>query len=108
MEGALKIKELSYINTIGIVAGEMEHGSIALIDSSVLVIAIIPYDNLFFKTLSNIQEIIARKGKVIAFSDKQGVPFLRGICKDVIQLPDVDGHSVRCRRLYIRLWAHTG
>ncbi|WP_395462720.1 glutamine--fructose-6-phosphate transaminase (isomerizing) [Wolbachia endosymbiont of Cantharis cryptica] len=90
MEGALKIKELSYINTIGIAAGEMKHGSIALIDSSVLVIAIIPYDNLFFKTLSNIQEIIARKGKVIAFSNKQGVPFLRGICKDVIQLPDVD------------------
>ncbi|MGL9732780.1 MAG: glutamine--fructose-6-phosphate transaminase (isomerizing) [Wolbachia sp.] len=90
MEGALKVKELSYINTIGIAAGEMKHGSIALIDSSVLVIAIIPYDNLFFKTLSNIQEIIARKGKVIAFSDKQGMPFLRGICKDVIQLPDVD------------------
>ncbi|NUY39222.1 glutamine--fructose-6-phosphate transaminase (isomerizing) [Wolbachia endosymbiont of Litomosoides brasiliensis] len=90
MEGALKIKELSYINTIGIAAGEMKHGSIALIDSSVLVIAIIPYDDLFFKTLSNIQEVIARKGKVIAFSDKQGVPFLREICKDVIQLPDVD------------------
>ncbi|WP_168464400.1 glutamine--fructose-6-phosphate transaminase (isomerizing) [Wolbachia endosymbiont of Ctenocephalides felis wCfeT] len=90
MEGALKIKELSYINTIGIAAGEMKHGSIALIDSTVLVIAIIPYDNLFFKTLSNIQEIIARKGKVIAFSDRQGIPFLRGICTDVIQLPEVD------------------
>jgi glucosamine--fructose-6-phosphate aminotransferase (isomerizing) len=90
MEGALKIKELSYINTIGIAAGEMKHGSIALIDSTVLVIVIIPYDGLFFKTLSNIQEIIARKGKVIAFSDKQGVPFLRGVCADVVQLPNVD------------------
>lgn len=90
MEGALKIKELSYINTIGIAAGEMKHGSIALIDSTVLVIAIIPYDNLFFKTLSNIQEIIARKGKVIAFSDKQGAPLLKGICIDVVQLPEVD------------------
>ncbi|WCR53117.1 MAG: Glutamine--fructose-6-phosphate aminotransferase [isomerizing] [Wolbachia endosymbiont of Ctenocephalides orientis wCori] len=90
MEGALKIKELSYINTIGIAAGEMKHGSIALIDHTVLVIAIIPYDNLFFKTLSNIQEIIARQGKVIAFSDKRGVPFLRGICHNVIQLPEVD------------------
>ncbi|MDM8335703.1 glutamine--fructose-6-phosphate transaminase (isomerizing) [Wolbachia pipientis] len=90
MEGALKIKELSYINTIGIAAGEMKHGSIALIDSSVLVIAVIPYDSLFFKTLSNIQEIIARKGRVIAFSNKQGVPFLREICKDVVQLPDAD------------------
>lgn len=90
MEGALKIKELSYINTIGIAAGEMKHGSIALIDSTMLVIAIIPYDNLFFKTLSNIQEITARKGKVIAFSDKQGVPFLKEICADVVQLPDVD------------------
>ncbi|MCV3769509.1 MAG: isomerizing glutamine--fructose-6-phosphate transaminase, partial [Wolbachia pipientis] len=87
MEGALKIKELSYINTIGIAAGEMKHGSIALIDSSVLVIAIIPYDNLFFKTLSNIQEIIARKGKVIAFSDKKGVSLLRKVCTDVVQLP---------------------
>lgn len=84
MEGALKIKELSYINTIGIAAGEMKHGSIALIDSTVLVIAIIPYDNLFFKTLYNIQEIIARKGKVIAFSDKQGAPLLKGICIDVV------------------------
>ncbi len=90
MEGALKIKELSYINTTGIAAGEMKHGSIALIDSTVLVIAIIPYDDLFFKTLSNIQEIIARKGKVIAFSDKQGAPFLRGVCADVVQLPDTD------------------
>lgn len=90
MEGALKIKELSYINTIGIAAGEMKHGSIALIDSTVLVIAIIPYDNLFFKTLSNIQEIVARKGKVIAFSDEQGVPFLTEICEDIIQLPKVN------------------
>ncbi|WCR57793.1 glutamine--fructose-6-phosphate transaminase (isomerizing) [Wolbachia endosymbiont of Ctenocephalides felis wCfeJ] len=90
MEGALKVKELSYINTIGIAAGEMKHGSIALIDSSVLVIAIIPYDSLFFKTLSNIQEIIARKGNVIAFSNREGLPFLRGVCADVVQLPDVD------------------
>lgn len=90
MEGALKIKELSYINTIGIAAGEMKHGSIALIDSTVLVIAIIPYDDLFFKTLSNIQEIVARKGKVVAFSDKQGMPFLKEICADVVQLPEVD------------------
>ncbi|RXG62107.1 Glutamine--fructose-6-phosphate aminotransferase [isomerizing] [Armadillidium vulgare] len=90
MEGALKIKELSYINTIGIAAGEMKHGSIALIDSTVLVVAIIPYDDLFFKTLSNIQEIIARKGKVIAFSDRQGAPLLKGICIDVVQLPEVD------------------
>lgn len=90
MEGALKIKELSYINTIGIAAGEMKHGSIALIDHTVLVIAIIPYDSLFFKTLSNIQEIIARNGKVIAFSDKQGVPFLKSICHNVTQLPEVE------------------
>ncbi|QKX02580.1 glutamine--fructose-6-phosphate transaminase (isomerizing) [Wolbachia endosymbiont of Dirofilaria (Dirofilaria) immitis] len=90
MEGALKIKELSYINTTGIAAGEMKHGSIALIDSSVLVIAIIPYDNLFFKTLSNIQEITARKGKVIAFSDKQGASFLREACTDIVQLPGTD------------------
>lgn len=89
MEGALKIKELSYINAIGISAGEMKHGSIALIDSTMLVIAIIPYDNLFFKTLSNIQEIIARKGKVIAFSDKAGVIFLKKICEETVELPEI-------------------
>ncbi|WP_333023695.1 glutamine--fructose-6-phosphate transaminase (isomerizing) [Wolbachia endosymbiont of Pentidionis agamae] len=90
MEGALKIKELSYINTIGIAAGEMKHGSIALIDENVLVVAIIPYDNLFFKTLANVQEIITRKGKVIAFTDEQGIPFLQSICEKIIRLPKVD------------------
>ncbi|MDN5247958.1 MAG: glutamine--fructose-6-phosphate transaminase (isomerizing) [Wolbachia endosymbiont of Tyrophagus putrescentiae] len=90
MEGALKIKELAYINTIAIAAGEMKHGSIALIDDAVLVIAIIPYDNLFFKTLSNIQEIVTRRGKVIAFTDIKGASFLKEICEDVIQLPTVD------------------
>ena len=90
MEGALKIKELSYINAIGIAAGEMKHGSIALIDSTVLVIAIIPYDDLFFKTLANIQEVVARSGKVIAFSDKQGTPFLKTICEDIVELPKVE------------------
>ncbi len=90
MEGALKIKELSYINTIAIAAGEMKHGSIALIDDTVIVIAIIPYNNLFFKTLSNIQEIVARNGKVIAFSDKQGIPFLSKVCEDIVELPEVD------------------
>lgn len=107
MEGALKIKELSYINAIGISAGEMKHGSIALIDSTMLVIAIIPYDNLFFKTLSNIQEIIARKGKVIAFSDKSGVIFLKEICEETVELPEV--HSFISPVLYsvaIQLLAH--
>ncbi|OEY87154.1 glutamine--fructose-6-phosphate aminotransferase [Wolbachia pipientis] len=90
MEGALKIKELSYINTIAIASGEMKHGSIALIDDAVIVIAIVPYNNLFFKTLSNIQEIVARNGRVIAFSDKQGIPFLGEICENIVELPETD------------------
>ena len=69
MEGALKLKEISYIHAEGYAAGEMKHGPIALIDRSVPVVAIAPSGPLFEKTASNLQEAAARGGQVIAFSD---------------------------------------
>ncbi len=69
MEGALKLKEISYIHAEGYAAGELKHGPIALIDENVPVIGIAPNDDLSGKTISNLQEIMARKGKVILLSD---------------------------------------
>jgi glucosamine--fructose-6-phosphate aminotransferase (isomerizing) len=73
MEGALKLKEISYIHAEGYPAGEMKHGPIALIDDNMPVVVLAPTDALFEKTASNVQEVIARGGKVIFFSDKAGI-----------------------------------
>jgi glucosamine--fructose-6-phosphate aminotransferase (isomerizing) len=73
LEGALKLKEISYIHAEGYAAGEMKHGPIALIDESVPVIVIAPHDQHFEKTISNMQEVMARGGKVLLISDKEGV-----------------------------------
>jgi len=69
LEGALKFKEISYIHAEGIPSGELKHGTLALVDKDTYVIAIIPNNDLFDKSFSNIQEIIARDGKIIAISD---------------------------------------
>ena len=69
LEGALKLKEISYIHAEGYAAGEMKHGPIALIDETVPVIVIAPSDELFDKTASNMQEVVARGGQVIFLSD---------------------------------------
>jgi glucosamine--fructose-6-phosphate aminotransferase (isomerizing) len=71
LEGALKFKELSYVHAEAYAAGEMKHGPIALIDPEFLTIAIAPRDELFAKTFSNIEEIAARNGPVLAITDKQ-------------------------------------
>ncbi len=63
LEGALKLKEISYIHAEGYAAGEMKHGPIALIDENVPVIVIAPHDALFEKTISNMQEVMARGGR---------------------------------------------
>lgn len=76
MEGALKLKETSYVHAEGYPAGEMKHGPIALIDAHSVCIVLAPYDELFSKMLSNVQEIIARQGKVIFLTDKQGAESL--------------------------------
>jgi glucosamine--fructose-6-phosphate aminotransferase (isomerizing) len=84
LEGALKLKEISYIHAEGVAAGELKHGSIALIDEEIYTIAIAPYDSLFEKTMSNIQSIAARKGKIIGISDQKGHDALKDLCNNII------------------------
>jgi glutamine---fructose-6-phosphate transaminase (isomerizing) len=72
LEGALKLKEISYIHAEGYAAGELKHGPIALIDEKMPVIVIAPHDRVFEKTLSNMQEVAARGGKIILVTDPQG------------------------------------
>lgn len=72
MEGALKLKEISYIHAEGYASGELKHGPIALIDKSVPVIVMAPHDGLFDKTVSNMQEVIARGGRVVLITDAAG------------------------------------
>jgi glucosamine--fructose-6-phosphate aminotransferase (isomerizing) len=90
MEGALKLKEITYIHAEGYAAGEMKHGPIALIDRSVPIVAIAPSGPLFEKTASNLQEAAARGGQVIVFSDVAGAAKLRGIAAATVVLPTVD------------------
>jgi glucosamine--fructose-6-phosphate aminotransferase (isomerizing) len=90
MEGALKLKEISYIHAEGYAAGEMKHGPIALIDRNVPVIAIAPSGPLFEKTASNLQEAAARGGQLIVFSDAEGAAKLKGIAAETVVLPTVD------------------
>jgi glucosamine--fructose-6-phosphate aminotransferase (isomerizing) len=90
LEGALKLKELSYIHAEGYPAGEMKHGPIALIDPTVPVIAVLPSGPLFEKTASNLQEAAARGGRIILFSDAAGVAKLAGITTHSVTLPDCD------------------
>jgi glucosamine--fructose-6-phosphate aminotransferase (isomerizing) len=90
LEGALKLKEISYIHAEGYAAGEMKHGPIALIDKDVPVIAIAPSGPLFEKTASNLQEAAARGAQVIVFSDATGAAKLAGIAAETVVLPSVD------------------
>jgi glucosamine--fructose-6-phosphate aminotransferase (isomerizing) len=90
LEGALKLKEISYIHAEGYAAGEMKHGPIALIDEAVPIIVIAPSDELFDKTASNTQEVVARGGKVIFLSDKAGIEKLGDIALTSVELPAVD------------------
>ena len=90
LEGALKLKEISYIHAEGYAAGEMKHGPIALIDEHVPVIVIAPSDELFDKTASNMQEVIARGGRVIFLSDAAGIAKLGDMAAATIELPAVD------------------
>lgn len=86
LEGALKLKEISYIHAEGYPAAEMKHGPIALIDSDMPVVVIAPHDEMYQKVLSNIQEIKARKGKVIALVSK-GDDTISKIADEVIEIP---------------------
>src|SRR6185369_5469805 len=72
LEGALKLKEISYIHAEGYAAGELKHGPIALIDEKMPVIVIAPHDGVFEKTVSNMQEVAARGGRIILITDPKG------------------------------------
>ncbi|HEY4134351.1 MAG TPA: glutamine--fructose-6-phosphate transaminase (isomerizing) [Alphaproteobacteria bacterium] len=90
LEGALKLKEISYIHAEGFAAGEMKHGPIALIDKTVPIIVIAPSDDFFEKTASNMQEVIARGGRVIFLSDAAGIAKLGAMAAATIEIPTVD------------------
>lgn len=98
LEGALKLKELTYIHAEGIAAGELKHGPIALIDEQVPVVIIAPSDHLFDKTASNLQEVAARGGKIILISDKKGLDTLATFTDYTIEMPET--HSFVTPILY--------
>ncbi|MCP9233517.1 glutamine--fructose-6-phosphate transaminase (isomerizing) [Mesorhizobium sp. M0833] len=89
MEGALKLKEISYIHAEGYAAGELKHGPIALIDENMPVIVIAPHDRIFEKTVSNMQEVAARGGKIILITDGKGAAHATVKTMETIVLPDV-------------------
>ena len=90
LEGALKLKEISYIHAEGFAAGELKHGSIALVDENVPIVTIAPDDELFEKTVSNMQEVLARGGKVIMLGSEEGIAKAGEGCMATIKLPVLD------------------
>ena len=89
MEGALKLKEISYIHAEGYAAGELKHGPIALVDEDMPVIVVAPSDELVDKTLSNMQEVAARGGKIILITDAEGAETVGQGVADIIVIPHV-------------------
>ncbi|MCK8781133.1 glutamine--fructose-6-phosphate transaminase (isomerizing) [Rhizobium sp. NTR19] len=90
LEGALKLKEISYIHAEGYAAGELKHGPIALIDENMPVIVIAPHDRFFEKTISNMQEVAARGGRIIFITDEAGAAASKLPTMATITLPNVD------------------
>ena len=91
LEGALKLKEISYIHAEGYAAGELKHGPIALIDESVPVVVVAPHDALFEKVASNVQEVAARGGRIILISDKKGIETIGSLATATLEMPEIDG-----------------
>ncbi|MBT5914413.1 MAG: SIS domain-containing protein [Rhodospirillaceae bacterium] len=89
LEGALKLKELSYIHAEGYAAGEMKHGPIALLEEGMPVVMVAPYDEWFEKTASNLKEALARGARVILLSDKEGIKRLDDEPAWVFEMPKV-------------------
>ena len=87
LEGALKLKEISYIHAEAYAAGELKHGPIALVDDGVPVVALAPSDDLFVKTASNIEEVAARGAKIILISDEEGIKKLSNIANISLKMP---------------------
>ena len=90
LEGALKLKEISYIHAEGYASGELKHGPIALIDEAVPVIVLAPSDALYDKTASNMQEVMARDGRVLLLSDASGIARAGGEVWRSLAMPAVD------------------
>jgi glucosamine--fructose-6-phosphate aminotransferase (isomerizing) len=90
LEGALKLKEISYIHAEGYAAGEMKHGPIALIDEDVPVIVVAPPDQWFEKTAGNLREVLARGGKVVFLSDADGIARMDGDAAHMFEMPTCD------------------
>jgi len=91
LEGALKLKEISYIHAEGYPAAEMKHGPIALIDEKMPVLFIVPHDQTYEKVLSNIQEVQARKGRIIILTDKKSKE-LEKLSDHIIEIPQCHSH----------------
>ncbi|WP_170340367.1 glutamine--fructose-6-phosphate transaminase (isomerizing) [Ruegeria arenilitoris] len=91
LEGALKLKEISYIHAEGYASGELKHGPIALIDKHMPVVVMAPRDAVFDKTVSNMQEVMARKGKVILVSDDDGIADAKDGVWSTIRMPHAHG-----------------
>src|SRR5262249_44462443 len=89
LEGALKVKEISYIHAEGYAAGEMKHGPIALIDEGMPVVVVAPKDSHYEKTFSNLQEVRARDGQVIAIATRGDKEIAR-VAQHVIEIPEAD------------------
>ena len=90
LEGALKLKEISYIHAEGFAAGELKHGPIALIDENVPVVVIAPSDDVFEKTASNMEEVIARGARVVFLGDEAGIGRLGDMAAATVRMPSVD------------------
>lgn len=91
LEGALKLKELSYIHAEGYAAGELKHGPIALIDENMPVIVIAPHDGIYEKTVSNMQEVAARGGKILLITDEKGAAASGLASNDLVVMPELSG-----------------
>jgi glucosamine--fructose-6-phosphate aminotransferase (isomerizing) len=89
MEGALKLKEISYIHAEGYAAGELKHGPIALIDETMPVVVVAPYDRIFEKTVSNMEEVAARGGRIVLITDAKGAEHSSIETLETLVLPDV-------------------
>ena len=89
-EGALKLKEISYIHAEGYAAGELKHGPIALIEDGTPVIVLAPYDELFEKTISNLQEVASRGARITLITDETGAKSTANMAADMIVVPSGD------------------
>jgi glucosamine--fructose-6-phosphate aminotransferase (isomerizing) len=89
LEGALKLKEISYIHAEAYASGELKHGPIALVDDKVPVIVMAPRDALFDKSVSNMQEVMARGGRILLISDKTGITEAGHGCWETLTMPEV-------------------